>query len=296
MPLLSSTLQALEAMPKLYKPIFESYAALLGEDRHASASIGSRALGVLKSKLKLDTIEEVDLEKLKSALSPLWPNYDDFILGSSRTKLYLVLISFKKLGKANWLVKKKDGAWPMLFKALESTSRESLIAGGLVVPIANSQYVICIDADASGKDTILLHEFIHYVQLATGKLKTDVFKNLELTPKIREQFGVSAEAERYVFDEHEFWANVYVSFFAQLQKAYWLGKFNKDYSWPTFVHLMMDDLEESRMSLESSHLAKLWTRLCLGDKFFLGLLACLSYIKPSLYKELSKRLEDVQDL
>lgn len=157
----------------------------------------------------------------------------------------------------------------------------------LTVSVSSGVFVIIVDNEANERK--LQHEFTHYVQIITGKM-TDSIDGL--SEEVKAHFSISDEYERYIFNRHEFWANIYNELFNDMQKNYWLH--HKQLSWEEYVDMVALELERSSLDYRRLFLGHEW----MSDgcsPLFLDTLACIAYVKPDFFDEIIEALKNKKD-
>lgn len=250
---------------------------LVIEDKHLEVNIGQEALGYLKSNLKEDILMLLDNEILKKKILPQWKHYRDFCICCMNKKIWMLESDFFSHLKAKRILKSKLNVTIDLKGSMTGTN-------GLTIPISLDEYVVIIDKSANERR--ILHEFTHCVQLIANK----VTKCIDgLAEEIKKYFSIDKSLEDYVFNQHEFWANVFNDLFNDMQKNYWLH--HKEMSWEEYVDILAYDLKNYSLNYMNSLLGKEWEKDDCSF-LFLDLLACIAYVNPSFFDEIIDKLKN----
>lgn len=257
------------------------------EDKHKEVNIGQKALGYLKSKLKTDIIEKINIDELKDALLKSWVHYNDFCICYSGSSLWLLEIDFNKIKKATSLIKCIDPNFNLI---LNKPSENSNRPYGLTINLSNDRYVILIDTEAKKDELPLLHEFVHFVQYVTNKLKTSKDEQ-KVFAKMNEFFGIDNDAMKYITNQFEFWTNVYNDLFAGLQKTYWM-RFSDAMTWEEYIESYVSDLKLNILNYEKSAVYTFWKKDFKSGLWQLDVLACISYFNLDLFDKIVNKLKN----
>ena len=258
---------------------FRDGASTIYEDVHRDVNVGERAIGYLKSCLRLDTPVEVDMKKLKSLILRSWKHFNDFAIACDDSKLWMIEVDFKKPGMIDKAIAKIDPGFSTKFG-------ESNGSYGLFVSLSNGGYAIIIDIAARRDGKKLQHEFTHFVQLVTGKLKSNVSS---LAKKLDDKFKLNGEYASYVLSDYEFMTHLYVDVFNCLQKIYW-SAFKNFMKWREFVKQTMDQLSVDFARFEDTVLFAAWAAYCPDSLKYVSLIAAIGYASPDLFAAVVERL------
>lgn len=252
-------------------------AQLVLEDKHKEVNIGQPALGYLKSQLKEDIISLLDNEKLKKKILKDWKYYKDFCVCCMDKNLWILQTDFSRHQKAERLLKNRFDAVIDLEGSMKNTA-------GLTVALSDRDFAILLDLKANERK--LQHEFTHCVQLVTGK----ILGNLGSVPEeVKRFFNLSPEYESYVFNEHEFWANVFNDLFNDLQKHYWLH--DKQMKWEDYIGGVGSELLKNALSYRDSLFGTEWKNDGCSS-LFLDLLACIGYVNTGFFNQIIDKLKN----
>ena len=253
---------------------------LVLEDKHKDVNIGETALGYLKSELKEDIINLIDNESLKDKTLMSWKHYKDFCICCMDKRLWILQTDFSKHQKAERQIKAKFGVELNLEGSMKNTD-------GLTAPLSDKDFIMILDVRAN--DGRLQHEFIHCVQLITGKITGSING---LAEEVKKHFSIGPSMESYVFNEYEFWDNIYTDLFNDLQKNYWLH--HKSMKWEDYVGIVAFELKNDVLNYRRSWLGVEWRedKSQVSSTMFLDLLACVAYVNEKFFNQIIDRLKN----
>lgn len=257
------------------------------EDKHKDVNIGQEALGYLKSKLKTDILEKIDILRLQNFIWKSWPNFNDFCICCSDASLWILEIDFNRLEKAPAIIRKIDPNFNLKLKRPPSDSNRPY---GLTINLIDNQYVILIDSAAHKDELPILHEFTHFVQYVTGRLLAEADAN-NLSDKIKNFFGIDDSGVQYISHPFEFWTNIFNDLFTGLQKTYWL-RFKNDISWEEYIDAHIASLKLNIPGYRKSSAYVFWRSDIKKRLWYIDLLACISYVDSKLFDKIVEKLKN----
>ena len=254
---------------------------LVTEDRHLDVNVGQKALGYLKSCLAKDHPVQVDIEKLKFEILSSWKYYADFFILCEGEQLWVAKTDFNEVERADELVRQVCPEFNEKFGKNNGSY-------GLTISLPDGKCLLLMDNEAAKDDKKIMHEFTHFVQMVTGKIKLD--KSTELD-KVKACFKVGKEYADYIFHEYEFWTHMYVDLFNGLQRIYW-ERF-KDYAWEEFIDSQFSIFLKELTSIETSQLASLWKKTFGGNNLSIfKVLAAIGFANKPFYDEIVEKLKN----
>lgn len=259
------------------------------EDRSLEVNIGQAALGYLKQRLSSD-ITLIDNEELKKLILPSWLHFNDFCINCMKLKLWILETNFKDPMHAVRQILKVSREklnWKDVREQLSSAMSGTY---GLSFQMSADEYCLLINEDANKDDLKILHEFSHYVQKVTGSFVI----NGKLSKRLRrnlESIGIPKEIAFYFTVPEEFWINIYVDLFGELQKIYWLA-LKSHMSWKDFIDSEVNSLRNDVANWRKSSIVILWMKILEVQPVHLALLAGISYVEPELFDEVILKLKN----